>query len=125
VDHEVSIRDGTVIVTTSGTAAVTGWTALHDAIVAHPGYTPGMPILVDHSALDTAAVSADDAREVGWVVKHYDDAEGRSPIAVVAPHSYGLSRVAQAELDDSRRPFRAFLTRDEADAWIASFASIE
>ena len=120
MEHSLRIEQGILVATTSGPAEADGWTRLHEAILAEPGFVPGMPILIDHTALDTNRVNADVARTIGELVRAYEGRESYSRIAIVAPEtvSYGFARMVQARADAAVRRTRVFWARDDALRWL-------
>jgi len=123
MQHDLRVEDGVAFLLTSGPADLDGWIVMHEALIAHGDYRPGMPILIDHSALDWSTLSADAVRSVGDLVVRCDEAEGWSPIAVVTEVGYGLARMAQAQVSDVRRPVRICRTRAEALGWIEELSA--
>jgi hypothetical protein len=119
VEFDVRIENGCVIVMTSGEADAATWRDFHAAILATEGYTARMPIVIDHSDLDMSHFSVDDVRVIGDIVAEFEQDEGSSPIAVVAPRApgYGLARMAQAYVDPEFRRTRVFTDRTDAELW--------
>lgn len=121
MDYTLEIADGRVTMTTSRQADVGDVQRLIEELVSDPRFTPGLPILADHSALDTRSLTAADARRIGEIFVELGDRIGNSPLAVVVSDAltYGLTRLATAHA--ARAPLKAalFYTREEAEEWLA------
>jgi hypothetical protein len=111
-----------VVVTSSGPVDPAGWASLHEALLADP-HVRGLPMLVDHSALDATFLLGDAARKMGEVASDMDK-ELRPPrrAIVIAPgFEFGLMRTSRAQLDedvDVEPRVREFRSREAALAWL-------
>ena len=68
-----------VAVTTSGDATVSGWARLHDGLRADPR-VQGLPLLIDHTALDATFLTIGDVRLIGESVAAF----GQGPASTSA-----------------------------------------
>ena len=91
----VADPDG-VVLTTSGRADVAEFERMNDELLADPRFVPGVPILVDHSGLDTRTLSTEDAVAVGRVVERLRSKLGSSPIAIVVADRHGFDRACES-----------------------------
>lgn len=85
-----------VILTTNRRADLAGFERMNDELLADPRFVPGMPILVDHSDLDTRTLSADDAVAIGRSVERLRSKLGSSPVAVVVADRHGFDRARES-----------------------------
>jgi hypothetical protein len=109
-----------VTVVTDGVADLDGFICFNSDLVNHPQWRPGMAVLVDHSQLDTSALTA---REVDALAEHVSglgDALGPAICSIVAPDAYtaGVTVVSIKHVDESPVAIRAFASRDEAIEWL-------
>ena len=109
---------------TSGKASADGFVELFKALVAQPGFRPGVKVLADHTELDGSELSAGDIERIADF-RAVSTGEVVMPAAlVVGPHSsakYGLARMFEAYVDTrDKNPMRVFETYDEAMAWLRS-----
>jgi hypothetical protein len=122
VEHRIELADAPphVTVTTEGEADADGFAAFNEAIVSHPGFRPGMTILVDHSGLDASLLNADDIAAIAAHAKSLEAEFGDSAVAVVAPDAFtfGLARVSVREADFARLAPRTFASRSDAVDWL-------
>jgi hypothetical protein len=109
MDYTLEFANGRVTITTSRQADVGGVLRLVEELVSDPRFTPGLPILADHRALDTRSLTAVDARRIGEIFVELGDRIGNSPLAVVVSDAltYGLTRIATAQA--ARAPLKAAL----------------
>jgi hypothetical protein len=121
MDYTLEFGNGRVTMTTSQYANVGDVRSLIEELVSDPRFTPGLPILADHSALNTRSLSVDDARRIGALFVKMGDQIGNSPLAVVVSDglTYGLSRVAAAHAGQAPLKLALFYTREEAEIWLA------
>ena len=124
---EVHTCQGVVVVETSGVAAVDGFQRFMQAVIDHPDWERGVPILLDHSRLDLRSLSHSDLRDIGADGVALSPTLRGSKVAVVLPDdlSYGLGRVWQTQFfllagSDRSRVVQIFRSRDEALDWLQS-----
>jgi hypothetical protein len=110
-----------VAVTTSGDATVAGWARLHDGLRADPR-VKGLPLLIDHTALDATFLTMADVRSIGELVAALDKDLHipRRAVVVRGGFEFGLTRMCHQQLDaDLEARVRAFRSREDALAWVA------
>jgi hypothetical protein len=110
-----------VTFTTSGAADIAAILRANEEFLADPRFRPGMPILADHSALDTSSLASDDAKLIGEAYRRFLDRIGESAIAIVVarPAAFGLIRMAEAYAGPPPPSNqRIFYSREEALAWL-------
>lgn len=114
---------GILEVVASGKASAEGGAALIQAILMHPRFQRGIPVLLDQSDLEIGHLSQRALHEVADLCVRISDTLGNGSCAVVAASdlAYGFGRMFEAYLDE-RVAFhtRFFRTRDEALGWLAS-----
>jgi hypothetical protein len=110
-----------VTFTTSGAADLASILRANDEFLAHPRLRPGMPILADHTALDTTPLASSDAKLIGEAYKRFLEAVGQSAIAIVVGHpaAFGLVRMAEAYAGSQQPNMRIFYSRAEAITWLS------
>ena len=108
------------ILTTSGVARVEDFRAMSQALVDHPRFQSGMPILVDHTRLDASVLTAADVRAIGEFVATIGGRLGPSSIAVVVPDKLTLGFVRMGELRANQPQLNVsiFYTLPEAVRWL-------
>jgi hypothetical protein len=110
-----------VVITTSGSADLAAILRANEEFLADARFRPGMPILADHSALDTSSLASSDTRLIGEAYREFLDRVGESAIAIVVAHpaTFGLVRMAEAYAGPPPPSLqRIFYSRDEALAWL-------
>ena len=110
-----------VTFTTSGRADLAVLLRANEEFLADPRFRPGMPILADHSALDTSALASSDTKAIGEAYRQFLDLVGESAIAIVVAHpaTFGLVRMAEAYAGTPPPSLqRIFYSREEALAWL-------
>jgi hypothetical protein len=111
-----------VAVTTSGDAIVSGWARLHEGLRADPRVR-GLPLLIDHCALDATFLTSDDLRVIGEMVTDMDKElqTPRRAVVVSGGFEFGLARMCHQRLDaDVEQRVRPFRSREEALAWLVA-----
>ena len=126
MDYTLDFADDRVTITTAGAIDLPTVETLMHELVDDARFTPGMPILADHSALDAHSLSTLDARDLGHLFVDLGGRLGRSPLAAVVPDAvtYGLARVAQAYAGDAPPRLALFYSRAEAEAWLDESAPV-
>lgn len=121
MDYTLDFVDGRVAIATSGRGDVAGFERLAGAIVSDARFTPGMPILADHTELDARELTHEDARGIGALLVQFGQQFGDSPMAVVVPDAltYGLSRMIQSYGESAPVAVEIFYSRHEAESWLA------
>jgi len=106
--------------TTSGRADLSTILRANEEFLSDPRFRPGMPILADHSALDTTPLESSDMEVVGQAYRKFLDQIGESPIAIVVagPGAFGLIRMAGAHAGEPAPDAQIFYSRDEAVSWL-------
>ena len=110
-----------VAVTTSGDATVSSWARLHDGLRADPR-VKGLPLLIDHTALDATCLTMGDVRLIGELVADLDKDlhPPRRAVVVSSGVEFGLTRMCHQQLGaDLEARVRAFRTCEDALAWVA------
>jgi hypothetical protein len=110
-----------VTFTTSGAADLSVILRAHEEFFADPRFRRGMPILADHSALDTTPLASAETKQIGEAYRRFLDHVGESAIAVVVAHpaAFGLVRMAEAHAGPPPPSLqRIFYSRAEALAWL-------
>ena len=81
---------------------------------------PGMPILIDHTALDATALTATDIRAIGEFVATIGKRIGASSIAVVVPDrlTFGFVRMGELIANQPQLNLKTFYSLGEAVAWL-------
>jgi hypothetical protein len=110
------------IITTSGPASVDRFRHLNQTLVDDPRFQPGMPILIDHTALDASALTATDIRAIGEFVATIGERIGASSIAVVVPDrlTFGFVRMGEMRANQPQLNVRIFYSLADAAAWLLS-----
>jgi hypothetical protein len=113
-------RREAVIITTCGPASVDRFRHLNQTLVDDPRFQPGMPILIDHTALDATALTATDIRAVGEFVATIGKRIGASSIAVVVPDrlTFGFVRMGELIANQPQLNLKTFYSLDKAVAWL-------
>jgi hypothetical protein len=113
-------RREAVIITTCGPASVNRFRHLNQTLVDDPRFQPGMPILIDHTALDATALTATDIRAIGEFVATIGKRIGASSIAVVVPDrlTFGFVRMGELIANQPQLNLKTFYSLDEAVAWL-------
>ncbi len=127
MDYTIDFTAGPdmVVITTSGEAALDAWRRYHLELLADPRYTPGLSILVDHSALDWVALTNDQVREIGRIVRSFNEQvrTGRRAVVVSGQLAYGLVRMSQGQMVGAEERIKVFRSREEAEAWLQEDAA--
>jgi hypothetical protein len=121
MDYTLEFDSERVTITTSGRVDVADIERLVRELVSDPRFTPGMPILADHSALETRGLMADGARRIGHIFVNFGNKIGRSPLAVVVANklTYGLVRMASTFALRAPLNIKIFYSREDAETWLA------
>lgn len=108
------------LVTTSGIARAADFQRMNQALVDHPRFRAGMPLLVDHTALDVGKLSAADVRSIGEFVATIGDRIGHSAIAVIVPDqlTFGFVRMGEMRANQPQFNLKVFYSRTEAVEWL-------
>jgi hypothetical protein len=108
------------ILTTSGVARVEDFRTLSEALVDHPRFQAGMPILVDHTSLDASVLTPTDVRAIGEFVATIGDRIGPSSIAVVVPDklTFGFVRMGELRANQPQLDVGIFYSLPEAVQWL-------
>jgi hypothetical protein len=110
-----------VTFTTSGQADLAVILRANDEFLADGRFRPGMPVLADHSALDTTPLSSADAKLIGDAYRRFLEHVGKSAVAIVVGHpaSFGLVRMAEAYAGAPESGnVGIFYSRDDAIGWL-------
>ena len=110
-----------VAVTTSGEGTVSGWVHLHDGLRADTR-VKGLPLLIDHTALDATCLTIGEVRLIGELVAALDRDlhPPRRAVVVSSGFEFGLTRMCHQQLGaDLQARVRAFRSREDALAWLA------
>jgi hypothetical protein len=108
------------IVTTSGVACVADFRVMSEALVDHPRFQAGMPILVDHTSLDASVLTPTDVRAIGEFVATIGDRIGPSSVAVVVPDklTFGFVRMGEMRANQPQLNVSIFYSLAEAVQWL-------
>ncbi len=108
------------ILTTSGVARVEDFLKLSQALVDHPRFRAGMPILIDHTRLDASVLTAKDVRAIGEFVATIAERIGPSSIAVVVPDqlTFGFVRMGEMRANQPQLNVSIFYSLPEAVEWL-------
>jgi len=108
------------ILTTSGVARVEDFQKMSEALVDHPRFQAGMPILVDHTRLDASVLTATDIRAIGEFVATIGGRLGPSSIAVVVPDklTFGFVRMGEMRANQPQLNVSIFYSLPEAVHWL-------
>jgi hypothetical protein len=111
-----------VTFTTSGPADLSSILRANDEFLADARFRPGMPILADHSGLDTTPLTSSDAKLIGEAYRRFLDRVGESAIAIVVAHpaAFGLVRMAEAYAGPVQSNLRIFYSRADAVSWLSN-----
>jgi hypothetical protein len=108
------------ILTTSGVARVEDFQMMSEALVDHPRFQLGMPILVDHTRLDASVLTETDIRAIGEFVATIGGRLGPSSIAVVVPDklTFGFVRMGEMRANQPQLNVSIFYSLPEAVHWL-------
>jgi hypothetical protein len=108
------------ILTTSGVARVADFRKMSEALVDHPQFQAGMPILIDHTDLDASVLTPTDVRTIGEFVATIGDRLGPSSIAVVVPDklTFGFVRMGEMRANQPQLNVSIFYSLPEAVQWL-------
>jgi hypothetical protein len=112
------------VFTSSGAADLATMLQAQEELFAHPRFRAGIPMLFDHSALDTRSLSAADVKRVGEAYRQFLERVGESPVAIVVAHpaAFGLVRMAGAHSGAPAPNVAVFYSRAEALEWLRTLA---
>ena len=88
------------------------------AAMRDPRFRPGMPILIDRREMPLPTPGYASLIAAWW--RTHGDTIGRSPVALVARSdaAFGMARITEALLTNTRRTVRVFHTEEDAVAWL-------
>jgi hypothetical protein len=120
VEFTITFDRDAAIFTTAGAGTFEGFRDGIQALVDDPGFTLGMPILVDHSSLDVSGMSPNEVRAIGDFVAALGERIGPSRVAVVVPNSltFGFVRMAETQANQPQLTVRPFYSLAEAADWL-------
>lgn len=92
-----------------------------EALIADPAIAPGMDLLSDSSALDTASTTAI-VKSVIPLIERLAERIGSFRLALVAPGdaTYGMGRMTEALSAQAPVSVRVFRARRDAEAWLSA-----
>ncbi|HZR97022.1 MAG TPA: hypothetical protein VFA56_15105 [Gaiellaceae bacterium] len=127
MDAAIDIVDGTVVVSTFGTADTAAFGRLLDDVLDHPSFEPGMPLLFDHSELAVGGLTPYDVRGIAESLLAREKQLGAGRKAMVAPSdaAYGLARMFAVYAETERLRLQAFRDRASAATWLAAASERE
>ena len=125
MEFTITFDRDAAIFTTAGAGTLEDFREGIQALVDDPGFTTGMPILVDHSALDVSGMSPTEVRAIGDFVATLGERIGPSHVAVVVPNSltFGFVRMAETQANQRQLTVRPFYALPEAVDWLQSETS--
>ena len=120
MEFTITFDRDTAILTTAGAGTLEGFREGIQALVDDPGFTSGMPILVDHSSLDVSGMSPTEVRAIGDFVATLGERIGPSRVAVVVPNSltFGFVRMGESQANLPELTVRLFYSLAEAADWL-------
>lgn len=119
---EFSAQQPWAVVRTEGPASFEGFHEIVRALIEHPEWHDRRSLLLDHSALEVAGLSADDIKATAALLNDVRERVGQGRVAIVLPGSlrFGLGRMFQQRLaPEIQDNYRLFGTCAEADAWLS------
>lgn len=123
LDHRIEFIDNPpcVTVTTSGEADWRGWYRYYEELVADRRFRPGLPILIDHSAIDASSLSTAEVGTVARIAAGFEAKLQPSRRAIVVSDAlkFGLARMVQGIADPDATSSGIFRSREEALEWLA------
>jgi len=126
MDYTVEFTGDRVILTTAGEVDVADVERLVRELVADPRFTPGLPILADHTQLEAASLTSAETRQIGLIFVDFGARIGPSPLSVVVRDAvtFGLVRMAATYAAAAPLKAKVFYSRAEAEAWLAERAGL-
>jgi hypothetical protein len=120
LDFDTDPADLTI--TVRGLATRDEFVHLYRELPTHPGFRPGMKILLDFWELDVAHLTEDDAVAIGSALAAEEARYGRAALAVFAPTTslLRLTRIAEVAGGFEQIEVMIGATYDEAVAWLDS-----
>ena len=121
MEFEVSFQDGIFTVVTRGDAEVMKFREYLDEMFEHDRWQPGMPVLHDHSELNSGPLSVDDIRLIADFCAESREQFGNSRLAVVVFRDveFGLARMWGAFVDGRwNATAQTFRTPKEGRQWL-------
>ena len=121
MDFELHYRDGIFEVVTHGDAEVVKFREYLDRTASHEHWSPGAPVLHDHSDLNSGPLTVGDVARIADYCAASRNDFGRSKVAVVLSRDleYGLARMWGALVDGKWDAIpNLFRSRDEAVLWL-------
>ena len=119
--YEILCFDDFIEVRTSGEAELKVFKDMTLAILAHEHWHIGGAILINHSELNTAPLTADELREIASFNKQFNSQIGLAKIAILVARDleFGIGRMWQVFASEGRASTtELFRSRDEAIAWL-------
>jgi len=125
VEFHIDVDRDAATFTTSGAATAEGFRRGIQALVDDPRFRAGMPILVDHTALDVSGLAPNDVRAIGDFTASLGVEIGPSAVAVVVPNTlaFGFVRMGEMQANQPGLTVRIFYSRAEAVEWLESHGS--
>ena len=121
MEYEVALRDGIFEVVTRGDAEVMKFREYLDETFRHESWKPGMPVLHDHSDLNSGPLTVDDISRIADFCAESRRDFGHSKLAVVLRRDveFGLARMWETFIEDRwDATAGVFRSRDEAVRWL-------
>lgn len=128
MQFRISQKAGHFLIETEGVARVAGFAEFIEALLLHPGWERGTPLLIDHSQLDVSGISSDDIQAISRDAQKLEGVLGHLFCAIVTSSdlSYGLGRmwVTFSEAMDADPPsLMVFRNRKDAETWLSTVVS--
>lgn len=123
MEFEIECVDPSLVICrTSGVASVEGYREMIRALVAQPGFHPGVDLITDHSGIDASSLTAGEIEQLANLRVEVTGSTARRSAMVVGRGSamrYGLGRMFEAFIESrSGSELKVFETVEEALAWL-------
>jgi hypothetical protein len=124
MDYTFEFTGDRVVITTAGEVDVVDVERLVHEMVSDPRFSPGLPILADHTKLQAGSLTSAETRQIGLIFVDLGARIGRSPLAIVVRDAvtYGLVRMAATYAAAAPLKPAFFFSRSEAETWLGEQA---
>jgi len=121
MDYRIAQQEGFVEVATGGVATVETFMRMLSDILGLDGWTPGTPLLMNHTELNTESLTTADIREIARITFEAKSQFGSLRMATLVRRDieFGLARMWEVFIDERwDGESQVFRDRGDAEKWL-------